>query len=266
MSIPPIIIPELQFLDGDGKPYAGGTIATYVPESGTPKQTWQDPDQLAANTNPVILDSAGRCILYGDGEYRLLLRDAAGNQIWDIQATTLVSAAMAPVIAAPTIADARNMLGVQDLIDAEANARSNADSAEQTARIAADNTEAATRAAADSTLQANIDAERARAMAAEAALGGGALGGGSGYAHVAGGNLIQWGSGTATGGGGTATVTFPIPFPTACQSVQATLNANSLNLTIRVISVAANTMAVFIEDTNNSGGYDSQFFWSAFGR
>jgi hypothetical protein len=108
--------------------------------------------------------------MYGDGEYRLILRDSVGNQIWDQPSSTIVSAAMAPVILAPTIADAVELLGINDLIDAEALARANADSAEQTARIAADNAEIAARQAADTTLQTNIDNERTRALAAEAHL------------------------------------------------------------------------------------------------
>src|SRR4029079_6527285 len=85
----------------------------------------------------------------------------------------------------------------------------------------ADTAETTARTTADTTLQTNIDAEVTRATAAEADLAGGAVGGGAGDAHVAGGNLIQWGSGVTTGGTGSATVTFPIAFPAACQSVVA---------------------------------------------
>jgi hypothetical protein len=28
--------PELQFCDADGKPYAGGSLATYIPGTSTP--------------------------------------------------------------------------------------------------------------------------------------------------------------------------------------------------------------------------------------
>jgi hypothetical protein len=243
---------------------AGGTIETYLPGTSTPKQCWVDPDQTALATNPVILDAAGRSLMWGSGDYRLVIRDAAGNQVADIEATTIVSAAMAPVVSAPTIPDALELLGIDDLIAAEAAARSAADSAEQTARIAADTAEATARAAADTTLQANIDAEVARATAAEAALAGGALGGGSGYANIAGGNLMQWGS--AATSGGSAAVTFPIAFPAACQSVTATTYANSLNIVIRIASVATNAFGVITVDTSNTGGRDTGFFWTAFGR
>jgi len=261
----PVVLPIQQYSDADGHPYAGGSIATYVPATSTPKATYLDAALTAANTNPVILDSAGRATMWGDGKYRLILRDAAGNEIWDIEATTIVSAAMAPVVEAPTIADALTLLGVTTLINNEALARATADSTETSARIAADATETTNRTNADTTLQTNITAEQTRAMAAEAALAGGALGGGSGYAHVAGSNVIQWGAGSATGGTGVASVTFPIAFPTACQSFVATTAANALNLVIRVTSISTTAAVVFIEDTSNTGGKDSQFFWQAAG-
>jgi hypothetical protein len=97
--------------------------------------------------------------MWGDGDFRLILRDALGNLIWDQPATTIVSAAMEPVVSAPTIPDALNLLGVSGLIAAEATARSNADSAEQSARIAGDNT-----------LQANIDAEATARFNADSTL------------------------------------------------------------------------------------------------
>ena len=61
---------ELQFSDANGHPYAGGTLELLVPGTTTPKDTWTDPDGAALNTNPIVLDAAGRCIVYGDGAYR----------------------------------------------------------------------------------------------------------------------------------------------------------------------------------------------------
>jgi hypothetical protein len=166
----PIINPEPQFIDANGAPYAAGTLTTYIAGTSTPKSTWLDPALTALNTNPIVLDAAGRCVMWGDGDYRLVLRDALGNLIWDQPATTIVSAAMAPVVSAPTIPDAVNLLGVNALIAAEATARSNADSAEQTARIAADTAETNARTAADTTLQTNITNEAGSRVAADNAL------------------------------------------------------------------------------------------------
>ena len=165
--VAPIIVPEMQFLDANGTPLAGASITTYAMDTSVPKATWLDPQQSALQTNPAILDAAGRVRLYGDGDYRLVLKDILGNLIWDTPATTIVSAAMAPVVSAPTIPDALNLLGVNALISAEATARSNADSAEQSARIAADNAEASTRAAYDAAIQTNLDNENAARIAAD---------------------------------------------------------------------------------------------------
>ena len=138
MTIPPVITPLLQWSDANGTPYANGTITTYIVGTGTPKTTWADPDQSFANQNPLRLDAAGRSQMWGDGSYRLVLHDVAGNLIADFPATTLVSAAMYPVINAPTITDAVSAMGIDTLISDEATARAAADAAEQNARIAAD--------------------------------------------------------------------------------------------------------------------------------
>jgi hypothetical protein len=138
VTIPPVITPLLQWSDANGTPYANGTITTYIVGTGTPKQTWADPDQTSPNANPIVLDAAGRSQMWGDGSYRLVLKDAAGNLIADFPATTLVSAAMYPVINAPTIADAVSAMGIDTLIADEATARAAADAAEQNARLAAD--------------------------------------------------------------------------------------------------------------------------------
>jgi hypothetical protein len=162
--------PELQFIDANGEPYAGGTFATYVSGTTTPKDTWQDPGGTILNTNPIILDAAGRCIVWGDGLYRCVLHDADGNLVFDEPSTTLVSAAMVPVVSAPTIADAVELLGIQDLIDAAVTgerARAEAAEAALSAAIIAETSRAA---AAEGALLAAINAETARAEAAEAAI------------------------------------------------------------------------------------------------
>jgi hypothetical protein len=166
---------ELQFCDANGHPYVGGTLALFIPGTTTPKDSWQDQAGTVLNTNPVVLDSAGRCILWGDGDYRTMLSDAVGNLIWDRVSSTSISAAMAPVVDAPTIAEAVRLLGIQSLIDAEAAARQNADNALQSqinglATTAALNAEIARAEAAEAALQTAINNETTRAEAAEAAL------------------------------------------------------------------------------------------------
>lgn len=168
----PFVIPELQFIDANGVPYAGGTLATYVQGTSTPKSTWQDVAATELNTNPIVLDAAGRCLVYADGEYRLVLHDSLGNLVWDVVASTIVSAAMAPVALAPTIADAVALLGIQALIDAAvAGERDRAEAAEAALQSAI-TAEVSRAEAAEAALQAALNAEIARAEAAEAAIAG----------------------------------------------------------------------------------------------
>jgi parallel beta-helix repeat protein len=71
------------FLDKNGNPLAAGTIDFYVPGTTTRKMTWQDAGQTIPNTNPVVLDNAGRGLILGNGDYRQIVRDKYGNLIWD---------------------------------------------------------------------------------------------------------------------------------------------------------------------------------------
>jgi hypothetical protein len=171
-------------------------LSTYVQGTSTPKATWSDPGGTALNTNPVILDAAGRCLLYGDGLYRLVLQDAVGNLIWDQPASTIVSDAMAPVIAAPTIADAVALLGIQALIDTSV--------AVETSRAEA----------AEAALQHNIDTIALTPGPPGPAGPAGATGpqGPSG----ASGEVVTVRTGTGMSDGiGNISVSWSLPFPTA---------------------------------------------------
>ena len=72
-----------QYLDANGNPLAGGFVYYYIPGTTTFKNTYQDAGLTILNTNPIILDSAGECITYGDGSYRQIVTDVNGNLIWD---------------------------------------------------------------------------------------------------------------------------------------------------------------------------------------
>lgn len=61
--------PKLQFFANNGTPLAGGYLYTAAAGSpSTPKTTYSDAIGTP-NTNPVVLDSAGRCSLWIDGFY-----------------------------------------------------------------------------------------------------------------------------------------------------------------------------------------------------
>lgn len=219
MTAASVIIPELQFIDADGKPYAGGSLATYIPGTSTPKTTWVDPGQAGMNENPITLDSAGRCLCWGDGDYRLVLRDSVGNEIWDQPATTIVSAAMYPVVSAPTIADAVNLLGLGGgSVADEAAARAAADSAEQTARTNADtalgtriDNEVTARTAGDANLQTQIDA---------------ITGAGPADGILPAGYSMRFGN-VISDSGGNYSATFSPPFASSCDAVTTAAQSTS---------------------------------------
>ena len=71
------------FFDNSGNPLSAGKVYFYIPNTSTLKTTWVDADKNTANSNPVILDGAGRAIIYGDGEYRQVVRDRNNNLVWD---------------------------------------------------------------------------------------------------------------------------------------------------------------------------------------
>jgi hypothetical protein len=243
--------PELQFCDADGKPYAGGTIATYVPGTTTPKATWVDPGEAALNTNPIVLDAAGRCIIYGDGNYRLILRDAAGNLIWDQPSSTIVSAAMYPVVSAPTIADAQNLLGITGF--ATAADLASAISAEQNARIAADTAETNRAEAAEANLQSQIDA-------INTTLAG--MGGSSGLPHFEAGVGVSDSTGVAT-------VTFTTTFTTAPAVVGTILNTALGDEWLAIGYTSTTGFTAYVSQPTGGGsslgGAPIGFWWIAMG-
>lgn len=71
------------FLDANGAPLAGGSVYHYIVSTTTLKNTWTDEDESILNTNPVVLDSAGRAVIWGSGLYRQVLKDSSANTIWD---------------------------------------------------------------------------------------------------------------------------------------------------------------------------------------
>lgn len=71
------------FVDQNGKPLTSGKVDFYIPGTTTRKTTWQDANATIANTNPVILDAAGRALILGSGAYRQVVKDRNDNIIWD---------------------------------------------------------------------------------------------------------------------------------------------------------------------------------------
>lgn len=122
-----LIPPQLVFTDADGKPLAGGMLYTYTPGTLVGAPTWQDRAATILNTDPIILDARGACVVYGEGDYRLILLDSDGNQIFDLLSSeplpaSAISAAMLPVVGALTLQQARDLMGITAAINAAISA------------------------------------------------------------------------------------------------------------------------------------------------
>lgn len=74
---------QQQFTDNNGSPLSGGSVYFYEPGTTTPKTTYQNAALTVPNTNPVILNSAGRAVIWGSGSFRQIVNDQYGNLIWD---------------------------------------------------------------------------------------------------------------------------------------------------------------------------------------
>lgn len=76
----PSINAILQYFDNSGNVLSGGLLYTYAPGTVTPKTTYTDENLSVANANPIVLDSAGRCVIFlTDGEeYKFVLQTSAG--------------------------------------------------------------------------------------------------------------------------------------------------------------------------------------------
>lgn len=73
-----------QFFLDNGAVAAGYLLDTFLSGTTTPTDTFADAGGLVTNTNPVELDSAGRCILFGTAGtvYTFRLRSPLGATVW----------------------------------------------------------------------------------------------------------------------------------------------------------------------------------------
>lgn len=75
-----------QFFDDNGDPLTGGLIYTYAAGTTTPLTTYTDSTGATPNTNPIVLDSAGRVtaqvFLTTGSSYKFVLQTSASVTIW----------------------------------------------------------------------------------------------------------------------------------------------------------------------------------------
>lgn len=75
-----------QFFDDNGNPLSGGLLYTYEAGTTTPQTTYTDSNGNVANSNPIVLDAAGRVPyqvwLTGAATYKFILKTSTGVTVW----------------------------------------------------------------------------------------------------------------------------------------------------------------------------------------
>ncbi|MDH2052529.1 tail fiber domain-containing protein [Achromobacter marplatensis] len=84
MAVASYILPRFKAIDDYGRPMVGAKLYTYQNNTTTPAATYQDAQQSAANTNPIVLDASGEAIIYLliDQVYTFVLKDANDVSVW----------------------------------------------------------------------------------------------------------------------------------------------------------------------------------------
>lgn len=77
--------PQPQYFSDLGLPLSEGLLYFYLTGTNTLLDTFSDPSLGTPNTNPVLLDAAGRpqTDIFLNGVYRVVLHDLNGNLVWD---------------------------------------------------------------------------------------------------------------------------------------------------------------------------------------
>lgn len=70
--------PRYQAIDQDGNPVSGGKVYTYAAGTSTPLATYTSVAGTVENSNPIILDTAGRAVIYltSGTDYKFVVTDA----------------------------------------------------------------------------------------------------------------------------------------------------------------------------------------------
>lgn len=83
--IPQMEMPLFQAFDvstGIAVPLSGGLLYSYRIGTDIPKPLYTDLNRQIEHTNPVVLDSEGKRVIYRDGDYKLKLHTADDAEIW----------------------------------------------------------------------------------------------------------------------------------------------------------------------------------------
>lgn len=82
MSLALFVSPKWAFFDDNGDPASGWLLYTYQPGTSTAKTTYQDSSAVTPHANPIVLDARGEAEIWLDGQYKFVLKTAAGVEKW----------------------------------------------------------------------------------------------------------------------------------------------------------------------------------------
>ena len=86
VNLSPVGGAAAQFFDNNGIPLAGGLLYTYAAGTSTPLATYTTQQATILNSNPIVLDSAGRVPneiwLTSTYAYKFVLTNSLGAQVW----------------------------------------------------------------------------------------------------------------------------------------------------------------------------------------
>jgi hypothetical protein len=254
-------MPRSVFYDASGKPLNGGFVNTYVQATTTPKLTWQDAGETIPNANPVPLDSAGSCLLYGSGAYSIAVTDSLGNAIPAYSGVTQGSLFGDLTVGNLTVSG--NLTGAAASFS---GAVSTGGPISTSLGISA-----------GATLSGNALTVNTASISGTCGITGaltcGAGGsfaaslGSPGFQKLPSGQIKQFGTATTVAGGG-VNASYSIAFPTSVLSFQATITGagGPVALTIAVGTPGLTFTNVWIADSPTGTGHAGiSFYWEAIG-
>lgn len=81
VTVAPFVTPAQQFFDNNGNPLAGGKVCTFAAGTTTPLASYSD-NGITLNANPVVLDSAGRGVIYlTAASYKIVIAASTANSL-----------------------------------------------------------------------------------------------------------------------------------------------------------------------------------------
>lgn len=107
--------PKFQPLDNAGKIVPNGRVYTFAAGTSTPQASFVDSGGVTTNTNPIVLDAAGRANLWLGGglAYKIQLQTSAGATIWTVDNVSAGPLDMMTTDTAQTVTASKNFTASQ---------------------------------------------------------------------------------------------------------------------------------------------------------